>query len=58
MPVPEADAEREITDIDFHFNRYEAHFQNTYYGGEALPVALTILGLAAMGGSPRFMKDK
>ena len=58
VPVPEADAEREITDIDLHFKRYRALFQNTYYGGEALPVATTILGLAALGGTPRFMKDE
>lgn len=58
VPVPEADAEREIADIDFHFERYHALFQNTYYSGEALPVATSVLGFAAFGGTPRFMKDE
>ncbi len=57
VPVPEADAEREIADIGFHFERYHALLRNTYYGGEALPVASTVLGMAAYGGTPRFMKD-
>jgi 5-methyltetrahydrofolate--homocysteine methyltransferase len=55
ISVPEGQsAEEQIVDPEIHLARFEAFFQNTYWGGEALPAIDSILGQAALGGKPIF----
>ena len=56
VPMPESDAETEISDIDTHLARLNAHFRSRYYGGEAIPATGSILGYAVFGGEPEFQK--
>jgi len=40
--------------LPLHIERLNVEFQNTYFGGEALPISGTHLGYAAFGGKPVF----
>ena len=58
VPLPQAaDPESKFADIDYWIAYLNAVYQNTHYGGEAIPSMGSSLGFAVFGGEPEFRED-